>query len=542
MRKILVTSALVYANGPLHLGHILEQIQTDIWVRFQKLQGHDCLYVGGDDAHGTPIMISAKTKGITPEQLIAKTKSSHEKDSADFLISFDNYHTTHSPENHDLTNAVYTKLLKNDDIEVKIIDQAFDEEAKMFLPDRYIKGTCPRCGAQNQNGDNCENCGATYATDELLNPISIISGKPPTQKASEHYFFRLSKYTEFLKTWGKKSLQTEIINKLNEWFTSGLKSWDISRDAPYFGFAIPNQPGKYFYVWLDAPLGYIASLKHLSQHQKINCDEYWQYDSSVELYHFIGKDIIYFHALFWPAILESAHLRKPTKIFTHGYLTINGQKMSKSRGTFILARDYLNCLNPEYLRYYFATKLISSIDDIDLNLADFIQRNNSDLVGKVINIASRTAKFINQNFQNILATTLDAPELFSEGVNLAEKISAAYDTRNFSSATRLIMHLADLTNQYLDEKKPWSLAKIDPKNPLIQRVCTTGINIYRLLVIFLKPILPLLAANSEDFLQVKPLSFEDYKTPLLQHKIKEFKPLMPRIDPKSVSLLLSSSC
>ncbi len=537
MRKILVTSALVYANGPLHLGHILEQIQTDIWVRFQKLQGHDCLYICGDDAHGTPIMISAQKQNISPEQLIAETKTSHEKDSAGFLISFDNYYTTHSPENLELTKKVYESLLKNDDIETKTINQAFDEDAKMFLPDRYIKGTCPRCNTPDQNGDNCENCGATYSPTDLINPISTISGKPPTQKSSEHYFFRLDKYTSILQAWGKESLQPEIVNKLNEWFEQGLKPWDISRDAPYFGFEIPNKPGKYFYVWLDAPIGYMASLQNLSAQRKIDVDAYWQPNSPTELYHFVGKDIIYFHALFWPAILESAKLRKPTAIFTHGYLTINGQKMSKSRGTFILASDYLKYLNPEYLRYYLAAKLNSGIDDIDLNFDDFVKRNNSDLVGKVVNIASRLAGFINKNFDGMLAPTLAVPELFAEGPKLAEKISEAYETRAFSNAVRLIMQLADLTNKYIDSQKPWNLAKQNPNDPAVQNICTMGINMYRLLILFLKPILPVLAVNSEAFLQISPLTWEDHKIPLLNHKISEFKPLIQRIEPKTIGPL-----
>ena len=538
MRKILVTSALTYANGPVHLGHILEQIQTDIWVRWQKLQGNDCIYIGGDDAHGTPIMISAQKKNISPEQLIAEMKTSHEHDAADFLVNFDNYYTTHSPENRELTNIIYERLQQNNDIETKVINQAFDEDAKMFLPDRYIKGICPNCKTPDQHGDNCEHCGATYAPTDLLEPISILSGKPPVQKTSEHYFFRLDKYTEQLKAWGQKSLQPEVINKLDEWFTQGLKPWDISRDEPYFGFEIPNKPGKYFYVWLDAPIGYIASLKNLSTRKKINVDEYWNHDSKTELYHFVGKDIINFHALFWPAILESANMRKPTAVFAHGYLTINGQKMSKSRGTFILARDYLNHLNPEYLRYYFAAKLSSGIDDIDLNFDDFIKRNNSDLVGKVINIASRLSCFINKNFDGMLSSQLDAPELFSEGLKLSEKIGGSYETRNFSHGVRLIMQLADLANQYIDEKKPWSLSKQNPNDPAIQNICTAGLNIFRLLVIFLKPILPMLAANSEKLLQVKPLTWEDRKIPLLSHKINNFEPLMQRIDPKSVEQLL----
>ena len=484
-------------------------------------------------------MISAQKQNITPEQLISETKISHEKDSAAFLIDFDNYYTTHSEENFELTKNIYQKLQQNNDIETKTINQAFDEDAKMFLPDRYIKGTCPRCDAHDQYGDSCENCGATYSTEDLIDPISTISGKPPVQKETEHYFFSLGKYTNFLKTWGKKSLQLEIIHKLNEWFEQGLKSWDISRDKPYFGFEIPDKPGKYFYVWLDAPIGYIASLKNLGLRKEIDFQEYWQNNSSTELYHFVGKDVIYFHALFWPAILESAGLRKPTAIFTHGFLTVNGQKMSKSRGTFILASKYLEHLNPEYLRYYFAAKLNPGIDDIDLNFEDFIQRNNSDLVGKVINIASRLAKFINKNFEGILADKLDEPALFDEGIKLAEKIKDAFEARNFNSAVRLIMQLADITNQYIDEKRPWTLSKDNPQNPKIQDVCTMGLNMYKMMIILLKPILPVLAANSEQFLQIDPSSWSDIKTPLLQHKINDFKPLMQRIDPKSIEQILA---
>jgi methionyl-tRNA synthetase len=538
MRKILTTSGLLYANGPLHLGHILEQVQTDIWVRWQKLQGYDCTYICGDDAHGTPIMISAQKQNITPEQLITEVKISHEQDSAGFLIGFDNYYTTHSQENREITNMVYQRLKQNDDIETKTIQQAFDENANMFLPDRFIKGTCPRCSAHDQNGDNCENCGATYVPTDLINPISVISGKCPIQKLSEHYFFRLDKYATVLKAWGQKSLQPEIINKLNEWFDLGLKPWDISRDSPYFGFEIPDRPGKYFYVWLDAPLGYIASFKNLCTRKKTDWEEYWRAGSNTELYHFVGKDIIYFHALFWPAILESANLRKPTSIFTHGYLTINGQKMSKSRGTFVLASDYLKHLDPEYLRYYFAAKLGNGIDDIDLNFTDFMQRVNSDLVGKVVNIASRSAGFINKNFGGMLADDLAIPELFAASLELAEKISEFYEKRDFNNAVRHIMQTADLANQYIDEKKPWSLNKQNPSDPAIQDICTMSLNLFRLLMIFLKPILPKLVPQAEEFLQVAPLTWESRKTPLLNHKIAEFKPLMQRMDIKNIEPFL----
>jgi len=537
MRKIITTSGLIYANGPLHLGHILEQ--TDIWVRWQKLQGNDCDYICGDDAHGTPIMLSAQKQNITPEELIAAMKISHEQDSAGFLIDFANYYTTHSTENQQLTNSVYQKLKQNDDIDTKTIEQAFDQSANIFLPDRFIKGTCPRCKALDQNGDSCDVCSATYAPTDLINPISVISGQTPIQKTSEHYFFRLDKYADMLKTWGQTSLQPEIIHKLNEWFELGLKPWDISRDSPYFGFEIPDKPGKYFYVWLDAPIGYISSYKNLCDKQNIDYLDAWQEHSQTEIYHFVGKDIIYFHALFWPAILTSANLKKPTKIFTHGYLTINGQKMSKSRGTFILAQDYLKHLNPEYLRYYFAAKLSNSIDDIDLNFNDFTQRVNSDLVGKVVNIASRSANFINKNFAGQLSDHLDAPELFTAGLTLAEKIAALYETRDFNNAVRHIMQLADLANQYIDEKKPWSLNKVNHLDANIQAICTMSLNLFRLLIVFLKPILPKLVKDSEEFLQIAPLTWQDKDAPLLNHKIGEFKPLMQRVDTKDIETLLN---
>ena len=541
MRKILTTSALIYANGHLHLGHILEQIQTDIWVRWQKLQGNDCLYLCGDDAHGTPVMISAQQQNISPEQLIAEVKIAHEQDSAGFLIDFDNYHTTHSPENRELVNLVYQRLQQKGSLETKIIQQAFDPVAKMFLPDRYIRGTCPRCGAHKQHGDNCENCGATYTPTDLLDPISTISGKTPIQKESEHYFFLLDKYAAMLKIWARKSLQPEIVNKLNEWFALGLKPWDISRDAPYFGFAIPDKPSKYFYVWLDAPLGYIANFKNLCARQNLDFAEYWQPDSKTELYHVIGKDIVYFHALFWPAMLEGADLRKPTSLFTHGYLTINGQKMSKSRNTFILARDYLKHLNPEYLRYYFAAKLGPGIDDIDLNFTDFVQRINSDLVGKVINIASRSAGFINKNFAGMLADDLAVPQLYTQGLKLGEKIGELYEKRDFNNAIRHIMQLADLANKYIDEQKPWFLTKQDPQAKAIQDSCTMSLNLFRLLMIFLKPVVPKLVEHAEKFFQINPLTWEQREKPLLKHKIGEFKPLLQRVDPQNIESLLGSA-
>ena len=539
MRKILVTAALPYANGPVHLGHMLEHIQTDIWVRFQKLQGNNCVFVCGDDAHGTPIMIAARKLGVTPEELIAETKKSHESDFSGFNIAFDNYYTTHSSENRELAEMIYNRLKANGDIMTETIEQAYDPEAKMFLPDRFIKGTCPKCKTPDQYGDNCEACGATYSTSDLIDPISTVSGSVPIKKSSEHLFFRLSNYEQMLKDWGKKSLQSEIANKLNEWFVVGLKPWDISRDEPYFGFAIPDSPGKYFYVWLDAPIGYIASFKNLCEKTNLNFSEYWEKESETELYHFLGKDIIYFHALFWPAMLEGAKLRTPTKIFTHGYLTINGEKMSKSRGTFVLAKDYLEHLNPEYLRYYLAAKSNNSIDDIDLNFDDFSKRVNSDLVGKVVNIASRCAGFINKNFAGKLAAKLDNEKLFSELSSQAKVIAELYEKRDYNNAIRHIMVLADRANQYIDEKKPWSLAKLNQQDPEVQNICTMGINLFRLLIIYLKPVLPKMAADSEEFLNINSLTWNDHQKPLLDHKLAEFEPLMQRVDPEKIAKLLA---
>lgn len=539
MRKILVTSALVYANGPMHLGHILEQIQVDIWVRFQKLRGNQCLYICGDDAHGTPIMIAAQREKISPEELVSKVKVFHEEDALGFLINFDNYYTTHSQENLELTNLFYHRLKDNGDIEVRAINQVYDEDAGMFLPDRYVKGTCPKCGAPDQYGDNCEHCGATYSASELLEPLSIISGKPPVQRRTEHYFFKLHKYEGFLREWVRFNLPIEISNKLDEWFSQGLKDWDISRDSPYFGFEIPDVSGKYFYVWLDAPIGYLASLKNLSLIKNtIIFNDYFSNNSIAELYHFVGKDIVYFHALFWPAILEAVGYRKPTSIFIHGYLTINGQKMSKSRGTFVLARDYLNHLNPEYLRYYLASKLNNSIDDIDLNFDDFIKKNNSDLVGKVVNIASRLAGFVNRGFNGVLADRLDAPLLFENAVAKVPKIAEAFETRNYASAIRLIMEIANTTNQYIDEHKPWMLAKEHLTDPKIQLIVTMGLNMYKLLIILLKPIVPSLAEQSEIFLATGSLQWKDCSSPLLNHKIGEFENLISRVDPGKVAAVL----
>ena len=539
MRKILITAGLPYANGSIHLGHLVEYIQADIWTRFQKMRGNHCLYVCGDDAHGTPIMLKAQQEGITPEELIARIHKEHARDLADFLINFDNFYTTHSPENKELTEKIYAQLLDNDDIEKHEILQAYDPVKEMFLPDRFIKGQCPCCGAIDQYGDNCEACGSTYLTSELKNPISAISGAVPVQKTSEHYFFRLEKYTAMLQEWiNSDAISPEIRNKINEWFKEGLKQWDISRDAPYFGFPIPNSPDKYFYVWLDAPIGYMASFKHLcNQRQDLDFDAYWANPEQTELYHFIGKDIFYFHVLFWPAILTSAKFRKPNSVFVHGYLTINNKKLSKSRGIFITAREYLQYLDPEYLRYYFAAKLNSRIDDIDLNFEDFRLRVNSDLVGKVINIASRCAKFINNQFDNKLSYELTEPQLFTEFVVAGERIAALFEQREYGQAVREIMQLADKANVYIDEKKPWVLAKQEGQEVAVQNICSMGLNLFRIIIIYLKPILPKTAISVEEFLNISPLDWMAAEVPMLDHRINEFKPLMQRIEEEKIAAL-----
>jgi len=543
-RDMLVTSALPYANGPLHLGNMLEFVQTDIWVRFQRMQGHQCLYVCGDDAHGTPIMLNAERQGITPEALIEKIHDEHKRDFADFDISVDNFYTTHSAENEELSQSFYNKLEANGDIVKRTIEQAYDPVKNMFLPDRYVKGTCPRCGATDQYGDNCEVCGATYSPADLIDPYSTLSNATPERKNSEHYFFDLPKYQEALKTWLQTSCkQPEIIHKLNEWFDAGLAQWDISRDAPYFGFQIPNTTDKYFYVWLDAPIGYMAST--LNHARNINDEEifthYWHKDSNTELYHFVGKDIIYFHNLFWPATLMGADYRLPTSVFAHGFLTINGSKMSKSRGTFITARQYLENCDPQQLRYYFAAKLGSGVEDIDLTLDDFKARVNSDLVGKVVNIASRSAGFIHKHFDGRLSESIFETTLLNEFKAQSNAIANAYEQRHFSSAMRQIMQLADLVNQMIDEEKPWQMIKEDDKRDRVHQVCTLGLNAFRLLVLFLKPVLPKLAQDSEDFLNIEPLSWNDNQTNLLNHSINPFKPLMQRIQEDDLSKLVTGS-
>ncbi|MFC1684103.1 methionine--tRNA ligase [Pseudomonadota bacterium] len=541
-RNILVTSALPYANGPIHIGHLVEYIQTDIWNRFQKMRGHQCLYVCADDAHGTPIMLRARQEGIEPEELIRRIAEEHQRDFSDFSVDFDNYHSTHSAENKELASLIYTRLRDAGHIASRTITQAYDPKEEMFLPDRFIKGDCPKCGAADQYGDSCEACGATYSPVELKNAVSAVSGAKPVEKESEHYFFKLADFEEMLKGWTKAGhLQAEVANKLDEWFEAGLQEWDISRDAPYFGFEIPDHPGKYFYVWLDAPIGYMASLKNLCDKNGIDFDSFWGADSDAEVYHFIGKDIIYFHALFWPAMLQGAGFRTPTAIFSHGFLTVDGQKMSKSRGTFIKARTYLDHLNPEYLRYYFAAKLGSGVEDIDLNLEDFSQRVNSDLVGKVVNIASRCSGFIKKRFDGTLSNEVAEPELFQEFVTAGNSIAERFEKREFSRAVREIMALADRANQYIDEKKPWVIAKEEGKDQELQAVCSMGINLFRLLIGYLRPILPATAEKSEAFLQVEPLTWDVLTTPLTNHAIAKFKPLMTRVEATQIEAILEAS-
>ena len=540
-RKILITSALPYANGPIHLGHLLEYIQTDIWSRFQKARGHQCYYVCADDAHGTPIMLKAQQLGLTPEQMIAQTAIEHQADFAEFLIGFDNYHSTHSSENQAFASEIYTKLDAGGYIKRRSISQLFDPEKQMFLPDRFVKGDCPKCGALDQNGDSCDVCGATYSPTELKNPKSVVSGATPVLKDSEHYFFDLPAFEQMLQDWTRGgALQNEMANKLQEWFKDGLQQWDISRDAPYFGFEIPGAPGKFFYVWLDAPIGYLASFKNYCSKTGVDFDQFWQLDSDAEVYHFIGKDIIYFHSLFWPAMLHGAGYRKPTSVFAHGFVTVNGAKMSKSRGTFIKARTYLEHLNPEYLRYYFASKLTSGIVDLDLSLDDFSQKVNADLVGKVVNIASRCASFVTKKFNGTLSATLAEPELFAEFVAQGDSIAASFEEREYARAIRDIMALADKANQYIDAKAPWVLAKDDSKQQETLDVCSMGINLFRVLMHYLAPVLPNMAKEVEAFLNSE-LRWDNYQQPLLNHAINPFKALMQRVDPVKVQAMVDAS-
>ena len=538
-RKILVTSALPYANGALHLGHIIEAVQTDIWVRFQRMQGHDCIYVCAEDCHGTPVMIKAQSEGVSPEELIRKVAAEHVADYQGFLIGHDHFHSTHSPENQAITSDLYLKLKAKGHITTRSVRQAYDEQAGMFLPDRYVKGECPVCHTADQYGDSCENCGATYTPDKLINPISTISKSTPVWRESEHYFFKLGDFTDVLRQWLESggARQEEVRAKLDEWFKAGLQDWDISRDAPYFGFEIPGAPGKYFYVWFDAPIGYLGSFKALCEKRGLNYDEYLAADSKADLYHFIGKDISYFHNLFWPAVLHGSGCRKPTAVFVHGFLTVNGAKMSKSRGTFISASRYLSLLPAEPLRFYFATKLNAAVEDIDLSLDDFVARVNSDIVGKLVNIASRCAGFIARGGGK-LAARLPDPQLYAEFAALRLTIAELYDGRDYSAALRGIMGLADRANQYVDNAKPWALAKDPARAAEVQAVCTQGINLFRVLMSYLAPVLPQMAEKAGKFLNISFADWNSVDTPLFDHPINAYEPLATRLDPKVVARLI----
>ena len=542
-RNILVTSALPYANGSIHMGHLIEYIQTDIWVRYQKLQGHNCHYVCAADAHGTPIMIKAREEDITPEKLVADIAIKQHQDLANFNVEFDNFYTTHSDENKKLVEEIYTTLQEKNHIYTKDIDQAFDTKENMFLPDRFIQGTCPKCAAKEQYGDACESCGATYSPNELIDPISSLSNSKPIWKKSEHFFFKLSNFENELKEWIKTSgLHKNITNKLAEWFEMGLKDWDISRDDPYFGFKIPGTESKYFYVWLDAPIGYLASFLNLC-HKKDGLDfnSYFKKDSNYELYHFIGKDIVYFHTLFWPAVLEGANIRKPTSVFAHGFLTINGKKMSKSRGTFINAKTYLDNLDPNFIRYYYASKLGPSMEDIDLNMDDFVARVNSDLVGKLINIASRCSGFINKNFDGKLASQLDDTDLFDIFSKSSQSIANHYEVREYSKAMKQIMQLADKANRYIEEKKPWVMIKNNEQAKDVQMVCTQGLNLFRLLMIYLSPVLPKIADEVKIFFGENNWQWTDTKDPILGKNITKYKALLLRAEKKKVDNMMAAS-
>ncbi|EGP02239.1 methionyl-tRNA synthetase [Pasteurella multocida subsp. gallicida str. Anand1_poultry] len=540
-RDILVTCALPYANGAIHLGHLLEHIQADIWVRFQRMRGHKVHFICADDAHGTPIMLNADKLGITPEALIARSKADHVADFEGFNISYDNYHSTHSPENEALTAEMYKKLRANGFIKSRTISQLFDPEKGMFLPDRFVKGTCPKCKAEDQYGDNCEVCSSTYSPTELINPRSVVSGATPVLKESEHFFFDLPAFEGMLKAWIKSgSLQPEIANKMQEWFELGLQQWDISRDAPYFGFKIPDTEDKYFYVWLDAPIGYMASFKNLCDKTGLNFDDFWKKDSSAELYHFIGKDIVYFHSLFWPAMLDGCDLRKPTNVFAHGYVTVNGVKMSKSRGTFIQASTYLRHLAPEYLRYYYAAKLNNRIEDLDLNLEDFVQRLNADVVNKFVNLASRSAGFITKRFDGKLSAEIAEPELLAEFVEKAAQIATYYEEREFGKVVREVMQLADKANKYIDDKAPWVMAKEEGREAELQAVCSMALQLFRVLAIYLKPVIPQIIARAEAFLQDE-LTWESLNRPLLNHAILPFKALAQRLDPKQIEAIVNET-
>ncbi|AIZ18215.1 methionine--tRNA ligase [Neisseria meningitidis] len=552
-RKILVTSALPYANGSIHLGHMVEHIQTDVWVRFQKLRGHECYYCCADDTHGTPVMLAAQKQGIAPEDMIAKVREEHLADFTDFGIGYDNYYSTHSPENKQFSQDIYRALKANGKIESRVIEQLFDPEKQMFLPDRFVKGECPKCHAQDQYGDNCEVCGTTYSPTELINPYSAVSGAKPELRESEHFFFKLGECADFLKAWtsgnnphdGKPHLQAEALNKMKEWLGEGeettLSDWDISRDAPYFGFEIPDAPGKYFYVWLDAPVGYMASFKNLCDRIGVDFDEYFKADSQTEMYHFIGKDILYFHALFWPAMLHFSGHRAPTGVYAHGFLTVDGQKMSKSRGTFITAKSYLEQgLNPEWMRYYIAAKLNSKIEDIDLNLQDFISRVNSDLVGKYVNIAARASGFIAKRFESRLKDVADSA-LLAKLTAQSEAIAECYESREYAKALRDIMALADIVNEYVDANKPWELAKQEGQDARLHEVCSELINAFTMLTAYLAPVLPQTAANAARFLNLDAITWANTRVTLGEHAINKYEHLMQRVEQKQVDDLIEAN-
>ena len=552
-RKILVTSALPYANGSIHLGHMVEHIQTDVWVRFQKLRGHECHYCCADDTHGTPVMLAAQKQGIAPEDMIAKVREEHLADFTGFFIGYDNYYSTHSPENKQFSQDIYRALKANGKIESRVIEQLFDPEKQMFLPDRFVKGECPKCHAQDQYGDNCEVCGTTYSPTELINPYSAVSGAKPELRESEHFFFKLGECADFLKAWtsgnnphdGKPHLQPEALNKMKEWLGEGeettLSDWDISRDAPYFGFEIPDAPGKYFYVWLDAPVGYMASFKNLCDRIGIDFDEYFKADSQTEMYHFIGKDILYFHALFWPAMLHFSGHRAPTGVYAHGFLTVDGQKMSKSRGTFITAKSYLEQgLNPEWMRYYIAAKLNSKIEDIDLNLQDFISRVNSDLVGKYVNIAARASGFIAKRFEGRLKNVADSA-LLAKLTAQSEAIAECYESREYAKALRDIMALADIVNEYVDANKPWELAKQEGQDARLHEVCSELINAFTMLTAYLAPVLPKVAENAAKFLNLEAITWVNTRETLGEHAINKYEHLMQRVEQKQVDDLIEAN-
>lgn len=552
-RKILVTSALPYANGSIHLGHMVEHIQTDVWVRFQKLRGHECHYCCADDTHGTPVMLAAQKQGIAPEDMIAKVREEHLADFTGFFIGYDNYYSTHSPENKQFSQDIYRALKANGKIESRVIEQLFDPEKQMFLPDRFVKGECPKCHAQDQYGDNCEVCGTTYSPTELINPYSAVSGAKPELRESEHFFFKLGECADFLKAWtsgnnphdGKPHLQAEALNKMKEWLGEGeettLSDWDISRDAPYFGFEIPDAPGKYFYVWLDAPVGYMASFKNLCDRIGVDFDEYFKADSQTEMYHFIGKDILYFHALFWPAMLHFSGHRAPTGVYAHGFLTVDGQKMSKSRGTFITAKSYLEKgLNPEWMRYYIAAKLNSKIEDIDLNLQDFISRVNSDLVGKYVNIAARASGFIAKRFEGRLQD-VSGSALLAKLAAESDTIAEQYENREYARALRDIMALADVVNEYVDANKPWELAKKEGQDERLHEVCSELINAFTMLTAYLAPVLPQTAANAARFLNLDAITWANTRETLSEHVINKYEHLMQRVEQKQVDDLIEAN-